>query len=105
MSLNYLEFTTTASGQPVALKVGVPHSEIYTEMEQASRQAEDEQIERFVVAEKELAVLVARSVSGETRVYPTVEMRVHPDGNVLDSIEAAPLEEGDILEVGTTRIT
>jgi 5-(carboxyamino)imidazole ribonucleotide synthase len=45
-------------------------------------------VERFVVAEKELAVLVARSVSGETRVYPTVEMRVHPDGNVLDFLVA-----------------
>ena len=33
MSINYIEFTTTATGQPVALKVGVPHSELYTEME------------------------------------------------------------------------
>ena len=33
MSINYVEFTRLAAGQPVALKVGVPHSELYTEME------------------------------------------------------------------------
>ena len=33
MSLNYLEFTAMATGELVALKVGVPHSELFTEME------------------------------------------------------------------------
>lgn len=33
MSLNYIEFTTTADGTTVALKIGVPHSELFTEME------------------------------------------------------------------------
>ena len=33
MSMNYIEFTTTAAGQPVALKVGVPHAELFAEME------------------------------------------------------------------------
>jgi hypothetical protein len=32
MSMNYIEFTTTAAGQPVALKVGVPHGELFTEV-------------------------------------------------------------------------
>jgi streptomycin 6-kinase len=33
VSMNYIEFTTTAAGEPVALKVGVPHEELFTEME------------------------------------------------------------------------
>ena len=33
MSMNYIEFTATAAGEPVALKVGVPHAELFTEME------------------------------------------------------------------------
>ena len=33
MSLNYIEFPTTAGGTPVALKIGVPHSELFAEME------------------------------------------------------------------------
>jgi len=32
-SLNYLELTSTADGRPVALKVGVPHAELFSEME------------------------------------------------------------------------
>lgn len=33
MSMNYIEFATTADGESVALKVGVPHAELFTEME------------------------------------------------------------------------
>jgi streptomycin 6-kinase len=32
MSMNYIEFTTTRAGDPVALKVGVPHAELFSEM-------------------------------------------------------------------------
>ena len=32
-SMNYIEFGHTAAGEPVALKVGVPHTELFTEME------------------------------------------------------------------------
>ncbi len=45
-------------------------------------------VERFVTADKELAVLVARNVGGECRVYPTVEMRMRAHGNVLDFLLA-----------------
>lgn len=41
-------------------------------------------IERFVQAEKELSVLVARCRNGHCRCYPVVEMRVHSEQNVLD---------------------
>ena len=43
-------------------------------------------IERFVQAEKELSVLVARCRSGHIRCYPVVEMRVNTEQNVLDSL-------------------
>ncbi|MFH1569692.1 MAG: aminoglycoside phosphotransferase family protein [Gemmatimonadota bacterium] len=33
VSMNYIEFTTTREGEPAALKVGVPHPELFTEME------------------------------------------------------------------------
>jgi 5-(carboxyamino)imidazole ribonucleotide synthase len=45
-------------------------------------------IERFVEAEKELAVMVARNVSGDCKAYPTVEMRFHAGDNVLDYLIA-----------------
>lgn len=45
-------------------------------------------IERFVAADKELAVMVARDAAGDCRAYPAVEMRVHAGGNVLDFLVA-----------------
>jgi len=45
-------------------------------------------VERFVEADKELAVLVARNLGGECAVYPTVEMRFHAGDNVLDFLLA-----------------
>jgi streptomycin 6-kinase len=33
LSMNYIEFTTTRDGRPVALKIGVPHQDLFTEME------------------------------------------------------------------------
>jgi 5-(carboxyamino)imidazole ribonucleotide synthase len=45
-------------------------------------------VERFVEAEKELAVMVARNAGGECVAYPTVEMRFHAADNVLDFLVA-----------------
>jgi 5-(carboxyamino)imidazole ribonucleotide synthase len=53
-------------------------------------------VERFVDAEKEIAVIVARSLAGECRAYPAVEMRFHPDGNVLDFLVAPANVSADI---------
>ena len=52
-------------------------------------------VERFVSADKELAVLVARNLHGECRVYPTVEMRFHTQGNVLDMLVAPAAIDAD----------
>ena len=43
-------------------------------------------IERCVQAEKELSVLVARCRNGHCRCYSVVEMRVHAEQNVLDTL-------------------
>lgn len=45
-------------------------------------------IEGFVNAQLEIAVLVARSASGEIRTFPTVEMCMRPGENVLDVLLA-----------------
>lgn len=45
-------------------------------------------VERFVVAEKEIAILVARSSTGEVKTYPPVEMCMRPGENVLDVLLA-----------------
>lgn len=43
-------------------------------------------IERFVPADKELAVMVARGRDGEVAVYPVVEMDMRAGENVLDTL-------------------
>ncbi len=48
-------------------------------------------VERFVAAEKEVAVLVARGLDGDTRCYPVVETLFRPGENVLDLL-LAPAE-------------
>jgi 5-(carboxyamino)imidazole ribonucleotide synthase len=45
-------------------------------------------VERFVEAEKEIAVLVARGSKGDTRCYPVVEMCFREGQNVLDMLLA-----------------
>jgi 5-(carboxyamino)imidazole ribonucleotide synthase len=45
-------------------------------------------VERFVPAQKEIAVLVARGTDGDTRCYPVVEMVFRPGENVLDLLLA-----------------
>lgn len=41
-------------------------------------------LENYVAAEKEISVIVARNPSGETAVYPIVEMDIHPQAYLLD---------------------
>jgi 5-(carboxyamino)imidazole ribonucleotide synthase len=53
-------------------------------------------IERFVPAAKELAVLVARAVDGDTRCYPVVEMLFHEGVNALDMLLAPARIDGAV---------
>ena len=41
-------------------------------------------IEPLVAIRRELAVIVARSVSGEVKVFPVVEMQFHPTANLVE---------------------
>jgi 5-(carboxyamino)imidazole ribonucleotide synthase len=53
-------------------------------------------LERFVEADKELAVLVARGADGDCRCYPPVEMVFRPGENVLDLLLAPAAIAPDI---------
>jgi len=65
MSMNYIEFTTTAAGQPVALKVGVPHSELYTEME-ALELYQGKRAVHLLGADRELSALLIQRLQPGT---------------------------------------
>ena len=45
-------------------------------------------LEKVVLFEKELAVIVARSPNGEVRCFPTVEMVFHPQANLVEYLFA-----------------
>ncbi len=64
VSMSYIEFTTTVSGEPVALKVAVPHEELFTEME-ALALYNGQRAARLLDADRELgAILMQRAVPG-----------------------------------------
>ncbi|MCD6287172.1 MAG: phosphotransferase [Anaerolineae bacterium] len=64
MGMNYIEFTTTAGGEAVALKVGVPHEELFTEME-ALALYDGRVATRLLDADRELgAILMQRAMPG-----------------------------------------
>ena len=64
VSMNYIEFTTTGGGEAVALKVGVPHEELFTEME-ALALYDGRGAARLLDADRELgAILMQRAVPG-----------------------------------------
>jgi 5-(carboxyamino)imidazole ribonucleotide synthase len=64
-------------------------------------------IEHFVETEKEIAVLVARSTTGEIKTYPTVEMCMHLRENLLDlllapaDIDDAVREQAEAIAIRT----
>jgi 5-(carboxyamino)imidazole ribonucleotide synthase len=53
-------------------------------------------LERFIPAEKELAVMVARGEDGEVRCYPAVEMCFRPGENILDMLLAPARIPSDV---------
>ena len=52
-------------------------------------------IEEMADIDKELAVIVARSVSGEIAVFPTVEMEFHPTANLVEFLICPAAIDGD----------
>lgn len=55
-------------------------------------------LERFVPAAREIAVLVARGVDGETRCYPPVDMVFREGANVLDLLLAPADLDQDVVD-------
>ena len=68
MSMNYIEFTTTAAGEPVALKVGVPHAELFTEME-ALRLYKGGRAARLLDADRELGAILMQRLRPGTMLW------------------------------------
>jgi streptomycin 6-kinase len=68
MSMNYIEFTTTADGMPVALKVGVPHAELFTEME-ALRLYGGRGAARLLGADRELGAILMQRLQPGTMLW------------------------------------
>lgn len=68
MSLNYLELTTMASGEPVALKVGVPNDELFTEME-ALKLYNGRRAVRLLGADRDLGALLLQRLQPGTLLW------------------------------------
>jgi streptomycin 6-kinase len=68
MGMNYIEFTTTTAGQPVVLKVGVPHSELYTEMEVLGLY-DGKRAVRLLRADRELGALLMQRLEPGTVLW------------------------------------
>ena len=68
MSINFIEFTQTPEGIPVALKVGVPHAEMFTEME-ALRLYEGRNAVQLLDTDRELGAILMRRVMPGTMLW------------------------------------
>ncbi|MBI2298619.1 MAG: phosphotransferase [Armatimonadetes bacterium] len=82
LSLNYLELTTTEEGKPVALKVGVPHPECFTEME-ALRLYGGRGAVRLLASDAGLGALLL------ARLHPGTMLRDHGDNAEQTRIAAS----------------
>lgn len=60
-------------------------------------------IEELVPFKNELAVIVARSASGEVKTYPVVEMEFHPEANQVEYV-ICPARIDDIVALKATEI-
>jgi streptomycin 6-kinase len=68
MSINYIEFAATPDGEPVALKVGVPHPELFTEMEALSIYAERGTVP-LIDADRDLGAILMRRLQPGTMLW------------------------------------
>lgn len=70
-------------------------NKIHSEADLAAAFNEPSLIEEWIDFEKEIAVIVARSVSGEVKSFPCVEMEFNPEANLVEfliSPSTLPLE-------------
>ena len=68
MQMNYIEFNATDTGEPVALKVGVPHAELFTEME-ALRLYDGKGAVRLLDADHDLGAILMQHIQPGTMLW------------------------------------
>jgi streptomycin 6-kinase len=68
LSMNYIEFTTAPSGDPLALKIGVPHAELFTEME-ALRLYAGRKAARLLDADRNLGAILMQRLTPGTMLW------------------------------------
>jgi 5-(carboxyamino)imidazole ribonucleotide synthase len=55
-------------------------------------------LEKFVPMKTELAVIVARNAKGEVETFPPVELKFHPEQNLVEYLFSPPVIAGQIQE-------
>jgi streptomycin 6-kinase len=68
MSMNYIAYVTTADGTPAVLKVGVPHPELFTEMEALALYRGRGAV-RLLNADRELGAILMQRVQPGTMLW------------------------------------
>ena len=68
LSMNYIELTSTVSGYSVALKIGVPHDDLFTEME-ALRVYDGRGSVRFVGGDSDMGAILMEQVEPGTMLW------------------------------------
>lgn len=68
MGMNYIEFARTSAGEPVALKVGVPHRELFTEIE-ALRLYGGRGAARLLDADRDLGAILMQRLRPGTMLW------------------------------------
>ena len=74
LRMNYIEFTTTPKGQAVALKIGAPHPELFTEME-ALRLYGGNRAARFLDADRDLGAILMQRLQPGTMLWELKDNR------------------------------
>lgn len=97
MSMNYIEFTVTPSGEPVALKVGVPHRDLFTEME-ALRRYGGRGVARLVDCDCDLGAILMQ------RLSPGTLLREFGDDVRQTQIAAAIIKDLEVPEPPSHRL-
>jgi 5-(carboxyamino)imidazole ribonucleotide synthase len=82
--LNYLDFLPAVNKIGVGGYDGKGVQVLKTESDIKKAFDAEGILEKLVNFEKELAVVVARSVSGEVKAFPVVEMVFHPEANLVE---------------------
>jgi 5-(carboxyamino)imidazole ribonucleotide synthase len=71
---------------------------VMTDHDRAAAFDQPSVIETLVAVEREISVIVARSASGDTQVFPAIEMVFHPKANLVEYLVAPARVSRDVSE-------